>query len=126
MMFVMNKDESKLRPVLKKLEMRGIRLQGISGIGGKYLFTDQRGEIYFIRNASLMSHRPANRKAIYKVWMIKLKDTEFDYLVCGLFKDDKLIYVTRAHRSAVNFKATMLMENRIRSRRGWEILYWGR
>ena len=122
----MQRDTSKLNLVVKKLETRGIRLQGIQGIGGKYLFTDQNGKIYYVKNASLMKHRPANRTGIYKVWMVKVGDTVFDYLVCGLFKNDKLVYVTRAPQWAVNFKATMITETRVRSRKGWDILFQGR
>ena len=84
------------------------------------------GKIYYVKNASLMKHRPANRTGIYKVWMVKVGDTAFDYLVCGLFKNDKLIYVTRAPQWAVNFKATMITETRVRSRKGWDILFQGR
>jgi len=126
MLFVMYKDDSKLKQVLKQLERRGIRLQGQAGSGGKYLFEDQNGKIYFIRNSSLMKHRPAGRKGIYMVWMLRLDATEFDYLVCGLFKEGNLIYVTRAPRAAVTFTATMIMENRVRSRKGWDILYRGK
>jgi hypothetical protein len=126
MLFVMDKDNSKLRQVLAQLKRRGIRLEGLSGAGGKYLFEDQNGKIYFIKNAGLMKHRPAGRKGIYKVWIIKVGDTDFDYLVCGLFKDGNLVYVTRAPKHAVTFTATMIMENRVRSRKGWDILYRGK
>lgn len=126
MMFVMYRETSKLKQVLTQLKRRGLRLEGMAGAGGKYLFEDQSGKIYFIKNASLMKHRPQGRKGIYNVWMLRIDDTEFDYLICGLYRDDKLIYVTRAPRHAVNFTATMIMENRVRSRKGWDILYRGK
>lgn len=126
MMFVMTKETSKLKQVLYQLKRRGLRLEGLAGAGGKYLFEDQNGKIYFIKNQSLLNHRPAGRKGIYKVWMLRIGDTDFDYLVCGLFKDGNLLYVTRAPKHAVNFTATMIMENRVRSRKGWDILYRGK
>lgn len=122
----MHMKDSNLRQVLKKLKTRGLRLQGIPDAWGKYLFTDQNGKTYYIKTSSLMNHRPANRKGTYRVWMIKVGDTDFDYLVCGLFKNDKLEYVTRAPRWAVNFKATMITETRVRARKGWDILFQGK
>lgn len=119
----MEETKSKLKQVLDKLRKRGIRLEGIPEIKGKYLFEDQRGDIYFIRNSSLVDHKPQNHRRTYRVWVIKIGDVKYDYFVCGLWKNGKLAYVTRAAKEDVNFRASIIMENRVRARKGWQILY---
>ncbi len=119
--------EGALQQVLQKLEStRNLNLKIVQYKGNGYLYKDAKKQLYLIRTASLLEHKPSNTKQTYWVWPVFIRyKGKFDFLIFGMFENKELKYIFKIPKNKITFKATMVPQRTLTNRlkQGWELLY---